>query len=99
MIQIIENVKCTNEKVMTIILIDGKIVDITNQPHHWTGEIISFPDDVYVSPGWIDIHAHAFPKYQPYCAYPDDIGYTTGVTTVVDAGSSGADDFNEFYQI
>src|SRR5699024_2485569 len=37
-----------------------------------------------------------FPKHEPYCAHPDDIGYRSGVTTVVDAGSSGADDIDEF---
>lgn len=64
-----------------------------------TGDVIQLPDNVYVSPGWIDLHTHSFPKHEPYCAHPDDIGYKTGVTTVVDAGSSGSDDIDEFFQL
>lgn len=60
------------------------------------GKVITLPEGTYVSSGWIDLHTHAFPKFKPYCAVPDDIGYKTGVATVIDAGSSGADDFEEF---
>src|SRR5699024_12013957 len=62
-------------------------------------KIINVPDNIFVSRGWIDVHTHAFPKYKPYCANPDEIGYTTGVTTVVDAGSIGADDLKLFHQM
>lgn len=99
MIQIIENAKLINGKYCTIVIKDGEIVEITDEDHAWQGKVISLSDDTYVSPGWIDLHTHAFPKHEPYCALPDEIGYQTGVTTVVDAGSSGADDYEEFEQI
>lgn len=30
---------------------------------------------------------------------PDSVGIATGVTTVIDAGSTGADDVDDFYQL
>lgn len=99
MTHIIENVRLINGERCTIIIKDGKISEMITGEHHSEGEVISLPENSYVSSGWIDLHTHAFPKYQPYCAKPDEIGYLTGVTTVVDAGSSGADDFDEFHEI
>lgn len=100
MTQIIKNAKSLKGDIYTIIIQNGKIIDITNKhDYNRQGEVITLPEDVYVSSGWIDIHTHAFPKYKPYYAYPDEIGYVTGVTTVVDAGSSGADDIDEFHEI
>lgn len=45
----------------------------------------------YVSSGWIDMHVHAFPEFDPYGDEIDEIGVKQGVTTIVDAGSCGAD--------
>ncbi|UQZ82644.1 dihydroorotase [Paenibacillus konkukensis] len=45
----------------------------------------------YVSSGWIDLHVHAFPEFDPYGDEIDEIGVKQGVTTIVDAGSCGAD--------
>jgi len=96
--KIIKNAMLINGIKRNIVIKDHKIIEITAR--NPVGEnIISLPDGVYVSPGWIDIHTHSFPKYEPYCSYPDEIGYKTGVTTVVDAGSSGANDIDEFYRI
>jgi len=92
------NATFLNSKRHNIILQDGKIVDVTDESVEKTN-IIRMPDHVYVSPGWIDIHTHAFPFFEPYCSVPDDIGYKTGVTTVVDAGSCGADDIDTFYKM
>ncbi len=43
-----------------------------------------------VAPGLIDLHVHAAYKLNPNSLKPDEIGFPTGVTTVVDAGSVGA---------
>lgn len=96
--QVIKNVQFINGKRKDIIINQGKIEAITTA---YTGDahIITVPDNMFVSPGWIDVHTHAFPKYKPYCAQPDEIGYKTGVTTVVDAGSTGADDLALFYKM
>src|SRR5699024_10133195 len=96
--QIIKNATLTNGQKCNIVIDNQKISAITADDCD-DGTIIALPDGVYVSPGWIDIHTHSFPKYEPYCAYPDDVGYKTGVTTVVDAGSSGANDIDEFHAL
>jgi dihydroorotase len=58
---------------------------------------------LYVTPGLVDIHVHVFwgPKHAvttdgDHCVPPDVVGFRTGVTTMVDAGSSGWRDFAEF---
>ena len=42
----------------------------------------------YVSPGWIDLHTHIY-EASSLGIEPDSIGPETGVTTLVDAGTSG----------
>ena len=44
----------------------------------------------YVSAGWIDSHVHCYRNPRIYHDEPDSVGIATGVTTVVDAGSTGA---------
>ena len=46
-----------------------------------------------VTPGLIDSHCHVYKKMDPEGAQPDKIGTNQGVTTVIDAGSSGASNF------
>lgn len=53
-------------------------------------------DGCYVSPGWIDLHTHVFGSYGVFSVPPGDIGLTTGVTTLVDAGSAGALNYRLF---
>ena len=52
----------------------------------------------YISNGWIDIHTHCLDKFELYGDKIDEIGYKQGVTCVVDAGTCGSDDFEEFLQ-
>jgi dihydroorotase len=53
--------------------------------------------DLYVSPGWIDMHAHVFLERRRIAVHPDrDAGVHTGVTTVVDPGGFGSSDFKQF---
>lgn len=96
--QLLKNVTLVNGEKRDIVIQDGIIVEIT-EDYQGSGDIIQTPLDCYVSPGWIDLHTHAFPKYPPYRAMPDEIGIQTGVTTVVDAGTCGADCIDEFYQL
>jgi dihydroorotase len=58
---------------------------------------------LYVAPGLIDLHAHVFAGTNGNMLsgghasiFPDDFALRTGVTTVVDAGSSGRHNFAEF---
>ncbi len=56
----------------------------------------------YVTPGYIDIHTHVFVGSKDgfadgfMCVSPDDITFKSGVTTVVDAGTSGWRNFPVF---
>ncbi len=49
-----------------------------------------------VTPGLIDIHTHVFPRAGPYGIPADPYCVHRGVTTVVDAGTSGAFTFPAF---
>lgn len=58
---------------------------------------------LYVSPGLIDLHAHVFAGSEGEglagghtSIFPDDFALRVGVTTVVDAGSSGRHNFARF---
>ena len=60
---------------------------------------------LYVTPGLIDIHVHVYAgtgERGSYAGdnsvYPDGFTHRTGVTTVVDAGSSGWRNFEDFKQ-
>lgn len=50
----------------------------------------------YLTPGLIDIHVHVFPGVSHYGIDPDATCLARGATTVVDAGSAGADTFPGF---
>ena len=49
-----------------------------------------------VTPGLIDLHAHIFEGINRTGVNPDLAGVHSGVTTIVDAGSSGAATFGGF---
>jgi dihydroorotase len=49
-----------------------------------------------VAPGLIDLHAHVFDGFNRTGVHPDLGGVYSGVTTIVDAGSSGAATFAGF---
>src|SRR5699024_7383821 len=53
----------------------------------------------YVSPGFIDMHVHVFENYAKIGINADKVGIKQGVTTVVDAGSTGYKDFEQFKNI
>jgi dihydroorotase len=59
---------------------------------------------LYVVPGLIDIHAHVYAGTGVKAltgdssVYPDGFSFRTGVTTLVDAGSSGWRNFEDFRQ-
>lgn len=80
-----------------IVIQDGQIAAIMEAGQRQQGRSIKLIDcqGLYVSSGWIDMHVHAFPAFDPYGDDIDEIGVHHGVTTVVDAGSCGADRIGE----
>jgi dihydroorotase len=59
---------------------------------------------LYVTPGLVDLHVHVYAgtgtQYTgPSSVRPDDHSFRSGVTTVVDAGSSGWSNFEDFKKL
>ncbi|MGE7878197.1 amidohydrolase/deacetylase family metallohydrolase [Peribacillus muralis] len=92
---ILKNVRMLDGNSVDIILENGVINEITLPGTATGAEMIDYEDKVFVSSGWIDMHVHAFPEFEPYGDDVDEIGYKTGVTTVIDAGSTGADQISD----
>ncbi|WBM70183.1 amidohydrolase/deacetylase family metallohydrolase [Buttiauxella sp. WJP83] len=95
---ILRQARLVDDTVIDIALKGGKIAAL--------GEVIGdaheerqLNGEFYVSAGWIDSHVHCYQKSPIYHDEPDSIGIHTGVTTVIDAGSTGADDIDEFYAL
>lgn len=89
---------------MDLAITDGKIVEVARSIP--TDKAVRTIDvsGLYVTPGLIDMHAHVFMGNAPgaYIAdgatsvMPDGFTFRSGVTTVVDAGSSGWRNFPLF---
>ena len=52
--------------------------------------------NAYVSPGWVDLHAHVWHGGTDISIRPAQAGLQRGVTTIVDAGSAGEANFHGF---
>lgn len=57
-----------------------------NAPH----ETVIDASGLLVVPGLIDMHVHAFTGFGQFGVSPEEIGLRTGVTTMLDAGTTGA---------
>ncbi|WNK44871.1 amidohydrolase/deacetylase family metallohydrolase [Pantoea agglomerans] len=95
---IIRGARLSDEQVVDIALQDGRIAAIgkvqgnAQHEHDLAGRY-------YLSAGWIDSHVHCYPKSPIYHDQADAIGVAHGVTTVVDAGSTGAEHIDDFYRL
>lgn len=97
---LIKNAKSINDENIHISIHAGKIKKVSYELEDETmfNSVIDIHHQYYVSAGWIDMHTHCFDKFDVYSDDPDAIGYMSGVTTVVDAGTAGYDDIAEFYK-
>ncbi|MGL4885647.1 MAG: amidohydrolase/deacetylase family metallohydrolase, partial [Aeromonas veronii] len=87
-------------QLVDIAIREGKIAAIGSLPEMATArQILDLGGRVHVSAGWIDGHTHCYPDSPIYHDEPDKVGVESGVTTVIDAGSTGADDVDDFQQI
>ena len=87
---VLRNVKRVNGEEIDIVIENNKIAQVTKAGAGEGGKVLDC-SGTYVSSGWIDLHVHAFPEFDPYGDEVDEIGVKQGVTTIVDAGSCGAD--------
>jgi dihydroorotase len=91
------------DTVMDVAVADGRIAAV--RPGIDPGEARTVVDvsGLYVTPGLIDIHVHVFATTGMKDAWagdnsvlPDGFSFRSGVTTMVDAGSSGWRNFEDF---
>ena len=82
---------------------DGKIAKVADDIPAAQSKKTIDAAGLYVVPGLIDIHTHVFVGTKPdkfadgiYSVSPDDFTFKSGVTTVVDAGTSGWRNFPLF---
>lgn len=87
---VLPEVKRVSGEIIDIVIEDGRIAEITDAGKG-SGQPLKDVAGAYVSSGWIDMHVHAFPEFDPYGDEIDEIGVKQGVTTIVDAGSCGAE--------
>lgn len=92
------------DAIMDVAVQDGKIALVSKNIDAKKGMQVVDAKGLYVTPGLIDIHSHNFWGTEPDHAYengnlalpPDGFTFRNGVTTVVDAGSSGWRTFPTF---
>ncbi|MDK1373806.1 MULTISPECIES: amidohydrolase/deacetylase family metallohydrolase [unclassified Sinorhizobium] len=84
------------ETIDILVGADGKIATV--------GKGLSAPEGArrvdgkgaWISPGWIDLHAHVWHGGTDISVRPQVCGLERGVTTIVDAGSAGEANFHGF---
>jgi dihydroorotase len=76
--------------------IDGKIALVSKNIDPKLGVVVVNATGKYVTPGLIDMHGHFFPGAGRGDPFPDGFTFRNGVTTAVDAGSSGWSSFPDF---
>ena len=85
-----------------VAITNGHIARVTAQINPVEAKKVVDVSGLYVTPGLVDIHVHVFKRNNPpitmneEAVQPDAFSFRSGVTTMVDAGSSGWKEFPEF---
>ena len=75
------------DRIADVLVVDGKIGAVGDVAVPPGAEVIDLAGH-YISPGWIDLHVHAYGTLG--FANPDSIGVYQGVTSFVEAGGPGS---------
>ena len=88
---------------MDVAIMEGKIFQVSPSISSDQAKKVIDATGLFVTPGLIDIHTHVFVGSKPdifadgiFSLSPDDFTFRSGVTTVVDAGTSGWRNFPVF---
>jgi dihydroorotase len=88
---------------MDVAVTAGKIAAVARDIPATQAKRVAMAKGLYVSPGLIDIHVHVYTGNGQRgviagdsSVYPDGFSFRTGVTTMVDAGSAGHRNFEDF---
>jgi dihydroorotase len=91
------------DAVMDVAIADGKIAALRPDINPADARSVVDVAGLYVTPGLIDIHVHLFATTGMKGAWagdnsvlPDEFSFRSGVTTMVDVGSSGWRNFEDF---
>lgn len=96
---LIKNGKRVNGEKVEVAIKDGAILAVEAEIESPSKEVLDLEGKHYLSAGWVDDHVHCYEKMTLYYDYPDEIGVTKGVTTVIDAGTTGAENIGDFYEL
>ena len=92
-------------QVMDVGITSGKIARVAPDIPETQARKVIDARGLYVTPGLIDLHAHVYnrpgnpPPKRNQSVQPDAFSFRTGVTTMVDPGTSGWRDFANFREI
>lgn len=75
---------------------DGRIAAVAPQLDAPPDARVFEGNGAFVSPGWVDLHAHVWWGGTDISIRPAQCGLSRGVTTIVDAGSAGEANFHGF---
>src|SRR5579872_2124761 len=91
------------DAVRDVAIANGKIAAVAENISPSEAHKVVDVSSLYVTPGLVDIHVHVYagtgaPRVYAgdWSVYPDGFTFRTGVTTVVDAGTSGWRSFPDF---
>ncbi len=91
------------DAVMDVAVADGRIAAVRPDIDPAEARVVADVTGLYVTPGLVDIHVHLFVTTGMRAAWagdnsvlPDGFSFRSGVTTMVDAGSSGWRNFEDF---
>src|SRR5688572_29475462 len=87
-------------RVMDVAVAGGKIARVAPSIPEAEAARVADVKGLYVTPGLIDLHAHVLirPRAPSEGIQPDAFSFRSGVTTFVDAGSAGWQEFPELYE-
>lgn len=90
------------DEIRDVAILDGHIALVAAQIDPAEAKKVVDVSGLYVTPGLVDMHVHVFKRNNPpitmneEAVQPDAFSFRSGVTTMVDAGSSGWKEFPEF---